>query len=80
VRRLGIATRLLGTAETRAIELGRTLLLLDTVTGSPAERLYSGLGWQHLGSVPGYALNVDGVPEAATFMWKRLTGGHSAAG
>lgn len=71
-RRRGIATRLLTAAEALAVELGRTLLLLDTVTGSPAERLYSGLGWVRLGSVPGYALNVDGAPEAATFMWKDL--------
>jgi len=71
-RRQGIATRLLTQAEELALGLGRSLLLLDTVTDSPAERLYAGLGWQRLGSVPAYALNVDGTPEAATFMWKDL--------
>jgi GNAT superfamily N-acetyltransferase len=68
----GIATALLATAEAGARARGRTLLVLDTVTGSPAERLYARLGWQAIGSIPGYALSVDGRPEAATFMWKEL--------
>jgi hypothetical protein len=46
--------------------------VLDTVTGSPAERLYRGLGWQVAGSIPGFALDIAGRPEAATVMWKRL--------
>ena len=71
-RRSGIATRLLAAAEAGAVARGRTLLLLDTVTGGPAERLYARLGWRTTGSVPGYALDVWGRPEAATFMWKRL--------
>ena len=74
VRGRGIATALLAAAEAEAIARGRTLLVLDTVTGSPAERLYLGLGWRAVGSVPGFALDVDGTEEAATVMWKRLAG------
>jgi GNAT superfamily N-acetyltransferase len=68
----GTATALLTAAEAGARARGRTLLVLDTVTGSPAERLYARLGWRTVGSVPGFALSVDGRPEAATFMWKEL--------
>ena len=71
-RRQGIATRLLAAAEAEALARGRTLLVLDTVSGSPAERLYRRLGWQETGVVPGYALDVDGRPEAAVFLWKAL--------
>ena len=33
------------------------MLILDTVTGSPAAALYESLGWQTVGTIPGYALN-----------------------
>jgi len=68
----GIAAALLAAAEAEAMTRGRTLLVLDTVTGSPAERLYLRLGWRAVGSVPGFALDVAGREEAATVMWKRL--------
>jgi GNAT superfamily N-acetyltransferase len=68
----GIASALLAAAEALALARGRTLLVLDTVTGSPAERLYLRLGWQAVGSIPGFALDVAGRAEAATVMWKRL--------
>lgn len=76
----GIATALLAAAEAEALTRGRTLLVLDTVTGSPAERLYLRLGWQAVGSVPGFALDVEGREEAATIMWKRLPGPPRPAG
>lgn len=72
MRGRGIATRLLEAAEEGAIAQGRTLLVLDTVTGSAAERLYARLGWQTVGAIPGFALDVDGRPEPATFMFKEL--------
>jgi GNAT superfamily N-acetyltransferase len=55
-RRIGLGAALMGTAERSAIEAGKTLLVLDTVTGSDAERLYARLGWQRCGVIPGYAL------------------------
>jgi GNAT superfamily N-acetyltransferase len=71
-RRQGIASALMVAAEDRARFEGRWMLVLDTVTGSPAAALYESLGWQTVGTIPGYALNVDGVPEAATYYYKDL--------
>ena len=71
-RRQGIATALMHAAEDRARLEGRWMLVLDTVTGSPAAALYESLGWQTVGTIPGYALNVDSVPEAATYYYKDL--------
>jgi len=46
----GIAARLMEKVEEASREAGRTLLVLDTVTGSTAERLYARLGWTPVGS------------------------------
>lgn len=74
-RRQGIATALMTAAEDRAREEGRWMLVLDTVTASPAAALYESLGWQTVGTIPGYALNTAGVPEAATYYYKDLRNG-----
>jgi GNAT superfamily N-acetyltransferase len=71
-RRLGIAERLMEQAEREALAEGRTLLVLDTVTGDAAERLYTRLGWQRVGVIPGYALYPDGRPCDTTVFWKAL--------
>lgn len=68
----GIAKALMAAAEAEARAEGRTLLVLDTVTGDPAEFLYARLGWNRLGVVPGFALYPDGRPCDTTFFWKRL--------
>ena len=72
VRRRGIARALMQAAEDRARADGRWLLVLDTVTESPADSLYRSLGWHETGIVPDYALLPDGRPWPATFFWKRL--------
>ncbi len=51
---------------------GRTLLVLDTQTGEPAEALYSRLGYERTGVVPDYARFPDGRLGATTFMHKLL--------
>jgi GNAT superfamily N-acetyltransferase len=71
-RRQGIARRLMERAEAEAVAEGKTLLVLDTVTGDPAEALYDGMGWNRLGVVPDFALYPDGRPCATTFFWKAL--------
>lgn len=71
-RRRGIARLLMERAEEAARAEGKTLLVLDTVTGSSAERLYRHLGWTAVGVVPGFALYPDGRPCDATFFWKAL--------
>ena len=43
-------------AEATARECGKTLLVLDTVTGGDAAPLYERLGWVRVGEIPGYAL------------------------
>jgi GNAT superfamily N-acetyltransferase len=59
-RRRGLGAQLMRAAEAGAREAGRTLLVLDTVTGADAERLYTRLGWQRVGVIPGYALWPEG--------------------
>ena len=71
-RRRGLAAALLRAAEATALECGKTLLVLDTVTGGDAERLYPRLGWQRVGVIPGYALMPDGAPCDTTVFWRRL--------
>src|SRR2546423_1669659 len=51
----GIALELMAALERKARELGRWLLVLDTVPGQPAERLYQRLGYLRVGVVPDYA-------------------------
>jgi ribosomal protein S18 acetylase RimI-like enzyme len=71
-RRRGIAERLMERAEAEARAEGKTLLVLDTVTGDAAERLYERLGWTRVGVIPGYALYPDGRPCDTTVFWKSL--------
>lgn len=71
-RRRGIAEQLMAAAEAEALAEGRTLLVLDTVTGDPAERLYLRLGWTRVGEIPDYALYPDGRPCSTTIFWKEL--------
>jgi GNAT superfamily N-acetyltransferase len=71
-RRRGIAQLLMERAEVEARAEGKTLLVLDTVTGDDAERLYERLGWTKVGVIPGYALYPDGRPCDTTVFWKSL--------
>jgi ribosomal protein S18 acetylase RimI-like enzyme len=71
-RRQGLGRALMAAAEERARSEGRWMLILDTVTGSPAAALYESLGWQTVGTIPDYALNTRGEPEAATYYYKDL--------
>jgi GNAT superfamily N-acetyltransferase len=71
-RRLGIAQRLMEHAEAEARAEGKTLLVLDTVTGDDAERLYTRLGWTRVGVIPNYALYPDGRPCDTTVFWKAV--------
>jgi ribosomal protein S18 acetylase RimI-like enzyme len=71
-RRRGIAQRLMMALDAAARAEGRTVLVLDTVTGGAAERLYERAGWQRVGSVPNYALMPDGAFCGTTFFHKQL--------
>lgn len=73
----GIASRLMTVLEAEARRSGRTLLMLDTQTGSPAEGIYERWGWQRYGVVPDYAAWPDGTLGATTFFYKVLTSASS---
>lgn len=71
-RRRGVAHALMAALDDEAHRAGRTLLVLDTATGSDAERLYPALGWRRVGEIPGYALLPDGAPCGTTLFWKPI--------
>jgi GNAT superfamily N-acetyltransferase len=68
----GLATRLMEQVEEASRSAGKTLLVLDTVTGGDAERLYMRLGWTKSGVIPKYALFPDGRFCDTTVFWKDL--------
>lgn len=71
-RRQGVAQALLEALDREALREGRKVLVLDTVTGGDAERVYERAGWQRVGSIPRYALMPDGAFCATTFFYKQL--------
>lgn len=71
-RRRGLGAALMRAAEAAALQAGKTLLVLDTVTDSDAYRLYSSLGWVRVGEIPEYALWPNGGYCATTFFYKKL--------
>jgi len=73
-RRCGIARALMVELEAVAQSEGRTLLTLDTWTGSAAEQLYRSLGYVTIGVIPRYARgSLTPELEPATIMYKELT-------
>ena len=68
----GVAQLLMQRAEVEARAEGKTLLVLDTVTGDDGERLYERLGWTRVGVIPGYALYPDRRPCDTTIFWKAV--------
>ena len=68
----GVARQLMQRVEAEARLARKTLLVLDTVTGDSAEKLYLSLGWTVTGVIPGYALYPDGRLCDTTVFWKRL--------
>lgn len=72
-RRQGVAAALMHAAQALARDSGKALLVLDTITGSAAERLYTRLGWQRCGVIPGYALLPQGGPAPTTYFYLDVT-------
>jgi GNAT superfamily N-acetyltransferase len=71
-RKQGVGAALLAAAERSALESGKTLLVLDTVTGSDGYRLYERNGWQRVGEIPDYALWPGGGLCPTTVFYKAL--------
>jgi GNAT superfamily N-acetyltransferase len=71
-RRQGLGAALMRAAEATALECGKTLLVLDAVTGGDAARLYEHLGWQRVGDIPDYALFPQGGLCSTTVYYRNL--------
>jgi len=71
-RRRGLGAALMQAIEAAAREAGRTMLVLDTVSGSDTERLYARLGWQRCGVIPNYALWPQGGLCSTTDFYRDL--------
>ena len=71
-RRRGIARDLMQAIEAEARHAGRTLLVLDTESGSDAVAFYDSQGWDRCGSIPDFALSADGVPTPNILYFKRV--------
>ena len=73
-RRNGLARSLMTALEHIATDENRTLLTLDTVTGSSAEPLYQSLGYQLSGIIPNYARTTHTPTlESTSIYYKQLS-------
>jgi predicted N-acetyltransferase YhbS len=71
-RRRGLGEALMRAAEQAARECGKTMLVLDAVTGGDAARLYARLGWVRVGDIPNYALYPQGGYCSTTYFYRNL--------
>jgi GNAT superfamily N-acetyltransferase len=71
-RRKGLARKLMAAIDGLALSLDRWLLVLDTVTGDRAEKLYPACGYQKVGVIPDYAYGSHGKLDATTVFYKDL--------
>ena len=71
-RRKGYGQDLMTAVEQLAVRLGRSLLVLDTEAGSPAQALYAQQGYQLLGVLPGYAASPAGGLKPCAFLYREL--------
>jgi ribosomal protein S18 acetylase RimI-like enzyme len=68
----GLAQQMMLALEDAARQNGKTLLVLDTVPGQPADRLYRRLGYTALGEIPNFALMPDGAPCSTVIFYKQI--------
>ena len=71
-RGLGLGKALLAAVEAEARAQGKTLLTLDTMSGSVAEKMYSAAGYVKAGIIPDYAAFPDGSLGPTTFFYKAI--------
>jgi GNAT superfamily N-acetyltransferase len=72
-RKRGIGAALMQAAEDAARMAGKSVLVLDTVTGGDAERLYERAGWTRSGVIPNYALWPKGGFCDTTVFYKQIS-------
>jgi acetyltransferase len=70
----GLGTALMEAAHAAALARGRSLVVLDTRRGDPAEALYRNLGYTETGVVPGFTRDARGVSHDTVFFHKHLGG------
>jgi GNAT superfamily N-acetyltransferase len=73
MRKRGLGAALLAGAEQMARDCGRTLLVLDAVTGGDGARLYERHGWVRVGDVPNFALFPGGGYCSTTYFYRDLS-------
>ena len=71
-RRHGYGRMLMDAVEVAARSAGRHLLVLDTLRGSDAERLYTRMGWTRVAEIPGYAAIPNGRFAPTIIFYKDL--------
>jgi len=71
-RRKGLARKLMAAIDRLALSQDRWLLVLDTVTGDRAEKLYPTCGYIKVGVIPDYAYGSHGQLDATTVFYKDL--------
>ena len=71
-RRLGLGSALMDRVGEIARRHQRTLLVLDTIAGGYAVRLYERLGWTRAGEIPRYAAFPDGTLAPTVIYFKDL--------
>jgi acetyltransferase len=69
-RKQGLGQALMSAVEDAARDLGRTLLVLDTLQGDNGERLYARCGYVRAGEIPNYARLSDGSLHATVMFYK----------
>jgi acetyltransferase len=79
LRGRGMGANLMRAMHETAWQCGRSLLLLNTRRGEPAEQFYRGLGYQEVGLIPGYSIGPRGESYDSVVMCQRLTPASSAA-
>jgi GNAT superfamily N-acetyltransferase len=68
----GVGRALMAHLESEALSRGRTLLTLDTLTGTAAEKLYLSLGYTFAGAIPEYARLPGGPLAETSIFYKKL--------
>ena len=71
----GLGAGLMEAVEDLARAEGRWLLILDTMTGSDADRMYRRLGWREVGVIQDHSLAPNGVLAPTTIFSKDLREG-----
>jgi len=71
-RKRGVGAALMRAVEAAALAAGKTLLVLDTVPDTDADRLYRRLGWEYAGTIPDYALWPGGGFASTSIFYRKL--------